>query len=300
MQTQSYYRRITQYYGAESGADGADEKNAERINSIEGSDFADQSTPIAVNCAGYVILDYPFKTTGRRHDFYLQIMDSGRLECGFPGDTYMMSAGDFIIHSPETPYAYEQLAKYCGGAYYWLHFTGGSALELIRRNGFETDRRYSLTAMDDELRGIFIKLFRELMLCERGFEDICAALLINIIVELGRKSVGADRLKQNRFAALAEYLHCHYTEKLSIAELAAGEHLSQSRFRELFHSSFGCAPGDYITGLRMRRARELLESTELPVSVIAEMCGYTDEMYFMRIFKKKNGVSALKYRKSLR
>lgn len=292
MQTQSYYRRIAQYNDAEA--------DAEKLRSVEGSDFADQSTPIAVNCAGCVVLDYPFRTNGRRHDFYLQLMDSGRLECGFPGDTYVMSGGDFVIHSPETPYAYEQRPEYCGGAYYWLHFTGGSALELLGRSGLETDRRYSLGAMDDELRGMFNRLFRELMLCERGFEDICAALLINIIVELGRKSAGDGRLRQNRFASLAEYLHCHYTEKLSIASLAEGEHLSQSRFRELFHSSFGCAPGDYITGLRMRRARELLESTELPVSVIAEMCGYTDEMYFMRIFKKKNGVSALKYRKGQR
>ena len=57
------------------------------------------------------------------------------------------------------------------------------------------------------------------------------------------------------------------------------------------------ADKEYIINLRIERASELLISTDSSVSYISAVCGYTDEFYFSRIFKKKTGYSPLMYRR---
>ena len=53
----------------------------------------------------------------------------------------------------------------------------------------------------------------------------------------------------------------------------------------------------YVTGLRMQKARELLESTDVSVTEVASETGYYDYNYFIRVFRKSFGISPLQYRK---
>ena len=50
--------------------------------------------------------------------------------------------------------------------------------------------------------------------------------------------------------------------------------------------------------MRVKRAAELLENTDLPMQKVGEEVGFSDQNYFSRIFKKYNGVSPLNYRKN--
>lgn len=277
MENQSYYKSG---YLAENGAD-----------------CCDRDVPLAVNCAGYVSISRVFVTSGMRHDYYLQLMDVGELSCGFGEAAYSLRAGEFIIHPPEVPYRYE-LTENRGMGYYWAHFTGNYADVLLERAGLETGRVYRLSGeIPPSVRRIFRDIFGEFMLCGRGYEDICASKLTEIIVELGR-AVSSDRGGQEkRFARLMEHIHSHYTDELCVAELAESEHLSVSRFRDLFRKNFGCPPSEYIIALRLRHAMNLLTETDLTITEIAGMCGYSDNMYFMRLFRKKTCMSAREYRR---
>ena len=53
---------------------------------------------------------------------------------------------------------------------------------------------------------------------------------------------------------------------------------------------------ELITDLRMELAQKLLAQKELPVKEIAGRCGYSDQFYFSRIFKKQTGLSPKEYR----
>ncbi|WP_281989272.1 helix-turn-helix domain-containing protein [Aquimarina aggregata] len=55
-------------------------------------------------------------------------------------------------------------------------------------------------------------------------------------------------------------------------------------------------PNNYITDQKLKRAKELLRITEMPVSEIAYGVGFNDPLYFTRIFKKKIGGSPTEYR----
>ncbi|MBQ4592340.1 MAG: helix-turn-helix transcriptional regulator [Clostridia bacterium] len=276
MEHQSYYRRS--------------------FTNSEYANCRDDRVPLVVNCTGYVAMTRSFWTTGCRHDYYLQLMDAGELVCGAAGGEYCLMPGEFIVYPPECPYRYG-LTEDRELGYYWAHFTGNYAERLLVNNGIVPGRVYRLNdEIPASLRRAFGEMFHEFMMHGRGYEDLCAAKLTAVLVELGRSAVGDGIGREKRFADLLEYIHRHYTEDLCIAELAESEHLSVSRFREVFRRTFGCAPSEYIIGLRLQHARDLLAGTDLTIAEIAEMCGYNDELYFMRLFRKKTGMSARTYR----
>ena len=62
-------------------------------------------------------------------------------------------------------------------------------------------------------------------------------------------------------------------------------------FRRLFKQKTGTSPQDYLQSLRISYSKQLLKDSTLPLKHICAMCGYNDEYYFSRIFKKLNHVS---------
>src|SRR5829696_3131345 len=82
----------------------------------------------------------------------------------------------------------------------------------------------------------------------------------------------------------------------SPAKLAAMVNLSPSRLHQLFREATGLPPARYLRQLRMRRAKELLETTHLSVKQVMAGVGVTDESHFVRDFKKCCGLTPARYR----
>lgn len=86
-------------------------------------------------------------------------------------------------------------------------------------------------------------------------------------------------------------------ESISMKNISAQLGLSNVQFSRRFLKAVGTTPGDYLTSLRMRRARNFLLETEKTMEDIAVTVGYQNGFYFSRIFKKKVGVSPSEFRK---
>ena len=61
----------------------------------------------------------------------------------------------------------------------------------------------------------------------------------------------------------------------------------------------GMTPMQYITSIRMTKAKELLETTDLTINEIGDLIGYQNALYFSRIFKKTVGTAPTAYRQSI-
>ena len=75
--------------------------------------------------------------------------------------------------------------------------------------------------------------------------------------------------------------------------------MSVSWFIRNFKDYTGSTPAQYLLSLRISNAQSLLESTAYHVMEIAEIVGYSNPLYFSRLFKKQCGVSPTEYRKQL-
>ena len=101
-----------------------------------------------------------------------------------------------------------------------------------------------------------------------------------------------------RLRPVINYISESFSEKLTIKELADIIMVSPDYFTKMFKDSIGKTPIDYINGIRVNRAMQLLVSTELSMAEISEQIGFCNANYFHKIFKQYMNVSPLAYRKS--
>jgi len=91
-------------------------------------------------------------------------------------------------------------------------------------------------------------------------------------------------------AALA-WIDAHFAEDISMAQAANLADVSYSYFSEKFAVRTGTHFSEYVARLRIRRARELLDSGAWRVYEVASQCGFRDVKYFERLFKRLTGSS---------
>jgi AraC-like DNA-binding protein/mannose-6-phosphate isomerase-like protein (cupin superfamily) len=94
------------------------------------------------------------------------------------------------------------------------------------------------------------------------------------------------------------YIETHYHETISNARLEKYFEISGSTLLRMFKEATGHAPNEYLIKIRIKKAAELLSRSALTVSEAALRCGFNDNNYFTRIFKRDMGMTPLRWRKS--
>lgn len=98
--------------------------------------------------------------------------------------------------------------------------------------------------------------------------------------------------------ATKEYLEKHYTEDISLENVAAQVNISPQYFSKLIKKTTGFNFIDWLSMLRVKKAKELLTNSNLTVKEVCFMVGYKDPNYFSRIFKKRIGITPSEYIKT--
>jgi AraC-like DNA-binding protein len=122
-------------------------------------------------------------------------------------------------------------------------------------------------------------------------------IITDMVLELFRLS--SPKVKKDKqlakISAAVSWLTGNYAEEISILNLAERYGLSESHFRRYFRQHTGRSPREFITSLRISKAKELLKQG-LTVKEASLAVGYRDMFYFMRIFKKVAGTSCGRFR----
>ncbi|WP_366292339.1 AraC family transcriptional regulator [Paenibacillus sp. AN1007] len=108
------------------------------------------------------------------------------------------------------------------------------------------------------------------------------------------------RSPKTNLANVKLYMDKHYDQPLSIAELASEAGISPKYFVDLFKKTYGQSAMEYLTDIRINRAKRYLKESNHKLRDIALKVGYSDEYYFSRKFKKEVGVSPSDYAKNAR
>ena len=97
--------------------------------------------------------------------------------------------------------------------------------------------------------------------------------------------------------SITEYLDQHYTEPLSLEQIAVQMHISSSYLSHLFKRETGLSPIQYVIHRRIGEAQSLLMETDLPIHVIEEQLGFGSSCHLTTMFKKYVGIAPREYRK---
>jgi AraC-like DNA-binding protein len=96
---------------------------------------------------------------------------------------------------------------------------------------------------------------------------------------------------------IEHYIDTHLHEQIIWEELCDRYAVHPAAFRRAWKSFSGIPPGKYLSEKRLAQAKRYLVESSFSAREIAFRCGYSDELYFYRLFRKKVGMTALEYRK---
>lgn len=106
--------------------------------------------------------------------------------------------------------------------------------------------------------------------------------------------------KSETIAFLKDYINKHFDQELSLDVLGEVVHLHPTYLSKIFKETTDVNLSGYITDVRMQKAAELLETTDLKVNEVMRKVGYQKSQHFSRLFKEKYGVTPKEYRTSKR
>jgi len=98
-------------------------------------------------------------------------------------------------------------------------------------------------------------------------------------------------LPSARTSRICEYIDSHLQENIALDVLAEMAGMSVHHFARAFRQSVGMPPHGYVVHRRVERAQQLLGATDLPLSEIALVTGFSDQSHFARHFRRLTGIS---------
>ncbi|MGG1632330.1 response regulator transcription factor [Rossellomorea sp. NRS-1567] len=102
--------------------------------------------------------------------------------------------------------------------------------------------------------------------------------------------------EKNNMQQIEEYLQQHYQEDITLQDIADRFYLSREYISRKFKQDHGSTITDYVTNIRMEKAKKLLENPYLKIYEVAYGVGYGNEKYFSKVFKKHVGMTPNEYR----
>lgn len=105
-----------------------------------------------------------------------------------------------------------------------------------------------------------------------------------------------EQQTQIRIQKMLHYIHEHFTENISLEQLADSAGISRSEAGRCFKKYYAQSPMNYVMLYRLKYSQELLLQSSLSINEVAFQCGFRDSSYFVKVFRRYFGKTPSKYR----
>lgn len=147
-------------------------------------------------------------------------------------------------------------------------------------------------------------VLQEMQECRPEYQTACLAYMDLILVQLMR-SIGVSVTQANsRFpvnrqcASVRQYIDLHYKENITLDLLAEKVSINKYYMAHAFKREYGVSPINYLIARRIQEGKRLLIETDLSLSQIASVLGFSSSSYFSQSFRSAEGSSPTEYRKT--
>jgi AraC-like DNA-binding protein len=227
----------------------------------------------------------------------------GEVEMTTCGETTIVQPGDVMIHPPNIPFSEINPSK---GSHQviFLDATLSTNIDLLRKYPVS-----SVVSLKDPTA--FTSGFTELLhywnqtdIPERDFYLLTLTLrlisdIITSWIVAGREPRKPIDFMQDRFQGILNYMSSRLEEKITRDGLASIIHLHPNYFDRIFNKYYRLTPMQMLRNLRLKKAKDLLETTDSTLETIASQCGLVDATYLSKVFSKQYEMTPGKYRKKM-
>lgn len=244
-----------------------------------GHSFCDQTYTVCRNCMDY---------------FMLAVVDSGGMFFRYNGMEFEVHAGETILLDCRLPHTYGAVG---GVSFRYIYFRGGSSEEYYRLLAGE--RGYFVRPVRSvEVQSAVQSIFA-LVTDTTYDEHRISAQLYRILAELAVQDGQKESVQNTAVLRAIAFMEHHFSEKLSIEQIADQVNLSEYYFSRLFRRCTSMSPHAYLVNLRITMARQLLSVSQKSVERVAEECGFHSTTNFIRSFREHVGCTPKQFRRAI-
>lgn len=217
----------------------------------------------------------------------------------YRGEDYRLKKGTVVMINCMEHHYYE-CPKNGSWEFLWLHFNGSAALGYYNEYcgaGINPVPLKAASAIEEDMRKIIELTGQKSAHYEILSSNLITNILTALIIEGNRDSDGL-RSMPPYIETVMKIIENRFTEELTLEWLAKEAGVSMYHLSREFKRYIGVPYSEYIMMKRINRAKELLRRTELSVEDIACKCGFHYASHFTGMFKKYEGSTPLKFRKS--
>lgn len=236
-----------------------------------------------------------------RDHYLIHYIISGHGVFSSSGQDYHLSAGDgfLVVPSHVVSYAADKNDPW---EYCWVGFNGSDAKRLMGQTGLLDS--VPVFHYDDD------NLFEDLMMkvcdtfgsspCEEARMESALLLFLAALMEKFGSHAARQTSGYEYVQKAIKYIDYHYSSDIDIKDIASSVGISRSHLYRLFMQHISMPPNEYLMRYRISKATELLENNSLSVGEVAYSAGFSDQLYFSRVFKKYMGVPPSRYQSEKR
>lgn len=255
--------------------------------------------------------EYPPRT-GHPSDYYFSA-DQGRIldtyvilyiakGCGQLyleyGNPMQLKEGDMLFLKPNKWHSYFP-EKSTGWTEYWICFSGIDVDTKFQNNFFRSGKPVYRINARKTVVNLFEKAIETASLEKPSHQQWLAGigyLLMGICLYESKNETLYASDAFSRINDAKQIIRENLTSEISLEEIADKSCMSYSWFRKLFKKYTGLSPNEYITEIRIQKAKEMLSSSEISVKEIAYTLQFGSISYFSMIFKNKTGLTPSEFR----
>ena len=273
-------------------------KKSEVVN--QKIDFSDENFKIFVKKQSSTVQEKAFHEEIEIKYFY-----EGESALMINSESFIAKPGDIVIVNPFEVHTTVNIDKYNGK--YYVILIGLDILKDLNNGFFDLRQEFlakgakinNFIKADKRLQEIILKIVEEMNEQKENYRLVVQNLISEFFIVLLRnyqnqnfpKSMASEHVKRVEFIAPAlAYVHNNYKKRITIEELATLCNVTKYHFCRSFKRAMGVTAVQYIMGYRVDLAEIMLKGTNNSVAEIAWQCGFEDESYFCRCYKKIKGV----------
>ena len=238
------------------------------------------------------------------HTYSFYLVCSGALAADTEKDCFLLQPGDILFLQPCQPYHLKRVNESCEVLLLTVH--PDCFLDFfpeIRQIHFSVNPKLPGNPVCREIRSQLIQAAENFFLQHIGWELLLASqvyrLFHTIFLSFPRmKGEIKHNKNQERLLSILQYCQEHYTQKLSVQNLADVQNLSASYLSHFFKAQTGISLQEYICQLRLDLACRLISQTEQSLSDICFSSGFSDYRYFNQAFRERFHCTAQQYRQN--
>lgn len=223
----------------------------------------------------------------------------GKGTVSYEAKKYPISAGDCVWLDCTRPYSHESSANE-PWSLMWVHFNGKDAADYYESYGQQGNpflfRPRNPVPFTDALSQLYQtqknkSSFMEL-LTNKYITDLITLCFTESRAEHSGEYSIPEKLNQ-----IHSYLEEHYGEHITLEGLSAQFFISKFHLSREYRKTFGSTLLGDLTAKRVSQAKSLLRFSDASIESIAQSCGYQDTGYFIKVFKKSEGMTPLEFRR---